>query len=120
MTPTQRTIRILKDRGMPCAIVEKFNAHIGPHGVRQDMFGIIDVVALDSELTIGVQSCGNSYAQHLKKFKEERYQECCDWLSSPYRTLELWAWRKVKAKRGGKAMVWRPRVLNVTIEELNK
>lgn len=41
-----------------------------------------------------------------------------DWLSTPGTVLELWAWRKVKAKRGGKAMVWRPRIVEVTLKDV--
>ena len=49
---------------------------------------------------------------------EERAQECLDWLSTPGTALELWAWRKVKAQRGGKLLIWQPRVQILTVEEL--
>jgi hypothetical protein len=81
------------------------------HGIRQDLFGIIDVLALDPQRgVVGVQSTGNDFAGHLRKLTEERPQECLDWLSTPGTTLELWAWRKVKAQRGGKQLIWRPRI----------
>lgn len=114
-TPTQRTIRALQDRGLKCAIVEKWNGHIG---IRQDLFGIIDIIALDPESgVIGVQSCGNSYSAHLKKFREERLQECLDWINTPGTSLELWAWRKTKKKlkKGwSKGLYWQPRVSVIT------
>ena len=37
-----------------------------------------------------------------------------DWLTTPGTALELWAWRKVKAQRGGKALIWQPRVQILT------
>lgn len=43
LSPTQRTLRAQRDRGLVCAIVEKWNMHAGPFGIRQDLFGIIDV-----------------------------------------------------------------------------
>jgi len=111
LSPTQRTLRAMRGRGLVCAIVEKFNPHVGPHGVRQDLFGIIDVLALDPQTgVIGIQSCGSSFAEHHRKFMEDRLQECVDWLSTPGTSLELWGWRKVKRVRGGKAMIWQPRV----------
>ena len=120
MTPTQRTIRELKDLGRRCAIVEKFNAHIGPHGIRQDMFGIIDIIALDPERgVVGIQSCGSDFAGHMRKMTIERNQECRDWLNTPGTSLELWGWRKVKVKRGGKAVRWEPRIHVFKIEDLN-
>jgi len=121
MTPTQRTLRALRSRGLVCAIVEKWNQYAGPHGIRQDLFGIIDVLALDPESgVIGVQACGQSFAAHHRKLTEERFQECLDWLSTPGTSLELWGWRKVKVKRGGKAMVWRPRVKAYQLDDFYK
>ena len=120
MSPTQRTMRELKNLGRRCAIVEKWNANVGPFGIRQDMFGIIDIIALDPERgVVGVQSCGQSYAAHMRTLTIERYQESYDWLSTPGTVLELWGWRKVKVKRGGKAMVWRPRIKIITLEDLD-
>jgi len=110
-SPTQRTIRELRNQGRRCAIVERWNQHAGPHGIRQDLFGIIDVLALDPERgVVGVQCCGSSYAAHYRKMTEERAEDSLEWLETPGTALELWAWRKIKLSRGGKAMRWRPRV----------
>ena len=119
MSPTQRTIRELKNLGRRCAIVEKWNAFAGPHGCRSDLFGIIDVLALDPERgVVGIQCCGSDFAAHFRKITEERAQETRDWLSTKGTSLELWGWRKVKVKRGGKAMVWRPRIREITMEDI--
>jgi hypothetical protein len=120
LSPTQRTIRELRNQGRRCAIVEKFNTHIGLHGARQDLFGIIDVIALDPERgVIGVQCCaGSSFAAHEQKILVEHAQETLDWLSTPGTALELWGWRKVKLKRGGKAERWQPRVREITPDDL--
>lgn len=111
LTPTQRTLRALRDQGRKCAIVEKFNHRVGPYGIRQDLFGIIDVIALDPVRgVVGVQSTGSAFAEHDRKLKTERVQECVDWLQTPGTALELWGWRKVLARRGGKQKIWAPRV----------
>ena len=111
-------MRELRNQGRRCAIVEKWNMHVGPHGVRQDLFGIIDVIALDPQRgVVGVQSCGMNFAEHERKFFEERAEECIDWLSTPGTALELWGWRKVKLKRGGKAMRWQPRIREFTLAD---
>ena len=115
LSPTQRTLRALREQGRVCAIVEKWNGFVGPHGIRQDLFGCIDVLALDPERgVIGVQSTGQDFAGHYRKLTEERAQECLDWLRTPGTALELWGWRKVKAKRGGKLLLWQPRVRVLT------
>lgn len=111
LTPTQRTLRELRAQGRVCAVVEKWNQHVGPHGIRQDLFGIIDVLALDPQRgVVGVQSCGENFAAHERKFLNECAQECIDWLSTPGTALELWGWRRVKLKRGGAATRWSPRI----------
>ena len=116
MTPTQRTMKELKDRGIRAAVVEKWNMHVirpgGGRGIRQDLFGIIDILALDhSRGFVGIQvTSGNEFSSHHKKLTQEKPEECINWLKTPRGYLELWAWRKVKVKRGGKAKVWKPRI----------
>jgi hypothetical protein len=89
-----------------------------PYGITKDLFGIIDIIALDPERgVVGVQSTGTAFAEHERKLLEEKTQECFDWLSTPGTVLELWGWRKVKLKRGGKAMRWAPRIREFTLAD---
>ena len=117
LSPTQRTLRALRAQGRLCAVAEKWNPHVGPYGIRQDLFGWIDVIALDPQRGIvGIQSCGQSFAEHLRKLLDSDCTEALlEWLRCGGHA-ELWGWRKVKLKRGGKAQVWRPRVLVITEE----
>lgn len=119
LTPTQRTLRALRELGRVAGIVERFNAYAGPHGVRQDLFGIIDVLALDPERgVVGIQSTGQDFAAHWRTLTQERVQEVTDWLRTPGTSLELWGWRKVKLHRGGKAERWQPRIKVVSLADL--
>lgn len=119
LTPTQRTLRELRQQGRVAAIVERWNAYAGEHGIRQDLFGIIDVLALDPERgVVGVQSTGLDFAAHFRTLTQERVQEVTDWLRTPGTLLELWGWRKVKLHRGGKAERWQPRIRVITLEDL--
>ena len=51
MTPTARSLAYLRRRGALCAVVERFNAFVtrpdGGKGVRMDLFGFIDVLAVE-------------------------------------------------------------------------
>ena len=115
ISATQRTLRELRNQGRICGIVERFNSFSGPHGVRQDLFGFIDIIALDiSKGIVGIQSCGQSFSEHIKKITEERNEECFEWLRCGGK-VELWGWRKVKLKKGGKAMRWKPRIVIFTL-----
>jgi len=119
LSPTQRTLRALREQGFVCAIVEKFNQYAGPFGMRQDLFGIIDVIALDPVRgVVGVQSCGQAFSEHIRKITIEKAQETTDWLKTPGTILELWGWRKIKLKRGGKAERWSPRVKQITLDDV--
>ena len=116
---TQRTIRELKNQGRRCAIVERWNAFVGPHGIRQDLFGIIDILALDPERgVVGVQCCSGGMASHVRKITEDHAQETLDWLQTPGTSLEIWSWRKVLLRRGAKQKVWRPRIKEITLQDL--
>ena len=120
-SPTQRTMRHLRLQGCICAVVEKWNAYAGPFGIRQDLFGIADILCLDPERGfVGIQACSQSSASHLRKMKEERTQECIDWLTTPGGVLEVWCWRKVKVIKGGKAMRWSPKITAITLDELGE
>lgn len=114
LSPTQRTLKAMREQGRVCGIVERFSSHVGPFGIRQDLFGFIDIIAIDPEQgAVAIQSCGQDYSGHVRKLTQERNQECFDWLK--HHPAELWGWRKVKLKRGGKALRWRPRVADIVV-----
>lgn len=100
-------------------VVEKWNQHVGPHGIRQDLYGFIDVLAIEPGEVgcLGVQ-CGStgSMAGHIRKITEDCYENARRFLLAQNR-LEVWEWRKVKVKRGGKAMRWAPRIRELTLED---
>jgi hypothetical protein len=117
-------MRELRRLGLRCAVVERWNSYAkrndGPPGIRQDLFGIIDIIALDpARGVVGIQCCsGSGLAAHRKKLLVDQAQETIDWLSTPGTALEIWAWRKVRIKRGGKAVGWRPRIIAIRLEDV--
>ena len=113
ISPTQRTLKALRDRGLKSWVVEKWNSFAK---IRQDLFGIIDIISLDPETgVIGVQSTGQDFAGHRRKLMKDKAQECIDWLSVPGTSLELYGWRKLKVRRSGKAMRWKARIARITL-----
>lgn len=73
------------------------------------MFGFADIVAMGEGKIIAIQSCGQDFSGHNRKIIEETGEAALKWLECGGRIL-LIAWRKVKLKRGGKAMRWEPRI----------
>lgn len=121
LTPTQRTLRALRDQGRVCDIVERWlvNPRVPGGGFRRDLFGFIDIIVLDPQQGIvGVQSCGSAFSAHLKKITDSPVTEnAVEWLRAGGR-IELWGWTRRKLKRGGAAMRWMPRVMVITLDEM--
>ena len=117
MTPTERTLEYLRNQGYFCGIVERFIPS-KPFGHRVDFLHIIDILALTPDGVMGIQSCGQAYSEHMKTLTEIHSDESRRWLETPGTSLYLYAWRKLKNKRGGKAMHWEPRVRQITLEDV--
>lgn len=121
-SPTQRTIQALKREGCVCGIAEKWNAFVprgdGGMGMRQDLLGFIDVVACSPDRGIlAIQAAGTGgMSSHVHKILDDCTENAMAWLQSGGR-IEIWEWRKVKLKRGGKAMRWQPRVREITLAD---
>lgn len=111
LSPTQRTLRELRQQGRLAGVVERWNQFVGQHGIRQDLFGFIDLIVLCRERGIvGVQCCaGSAHAAHRRKIMEECRVMATEWCRCGG-VIELWSWSKVKLKRGGVAVRWKPRV----------
>ena len=118
---TQRTLRALRQGGYICGIVESFNHYAGVilptgkrSGIRQDLFGFIDIVAIKPIGICGIQSCGQSFAEHDRKILENEFAP--EWLKAGG-SIELYGWRKLKLKRGRKATRWCPRIKTYTLKD---
>jgi hypothetical protein len=57
LTPTQLTLKHLRDLGYTAEVTERWNPHAR---IRQDLFGIIDVIALRGAETLAVQTTSAS------------------------------------------------------------
>ncbi len=100
-SPTQRSLTWLRDQGYTAQVVERFNHYAK---VRQDLFGIIDVLAIKpGEVgTLGVQATTGTHRSH-RRTKALREPRLSTWLACGNR-FELHTW----AKRGqrGKCKTW--------------
>jgi hypothetical protein len=71
LSPTQRSIALLKTRGYTTAIVEKFNPHAGPFGIRQDLFGFGDLLALrKGEILLVQTTSGSNLSKRVTKIAD--------------------------------------------------
>lgn len=104
-SPTQRTLKLCRDHGWTSQVVERWNQFAK---VRQDLFGVIDIVAMNGTSIIGIQATSSSnLSKRLDKIKEsEKAQE---WLRSGGR-LFVHGWvKRAKSRR------WECREVEITL-----
>lgn len=116
---TSRTLKYLREKGWDADMAERWirNPKHPAGGFRRDLFNIIDIIALTEKGIMGVQSCGQNFSAHDRKILSEPMS--LKWMKSGGQ-LMLIGWRKVKIKRGGKAVRWSPRIKEYSIESFNK
>lgn len=103
MSPTQRSLKHLKDRHWTVAVVERWNMHAK---VRQDLFGFADLLAIAP--TFGIMAVqvtsGSNVSARIKKIKVE--PKAALWLASGG-LICVHGWRKVGGL--GKRKTWQCR-----------
>lgn len=100
MSPTQRTLALLRAQGWRPEVVEKWNPYAR---IRQDLFGCLDILALGDGVVLGVQACsGTDTAKRVAKL---RAAAALPDLQRAGIRVEVWGWRKLK--REG----WQPHVV---------
>jgi hypothetical protein len=89
-SPTALTLKLLREEGWLCQVVEKWNPHAR---IRQDLFGFIDILCVRDDRTLGVQA--TSYGNMSSRIRKITDHENL----APVRKAnwELWVigWRKV-------------------------
>lgn len=101
MSPTQRTLKYLRENGYRAVVTEKWNPFAK---IRQDLFGIVDVLAVKAGETLGVQCTSSSHvAERIKKIADH---ESTPHLRDAGWRLEVHGWEK--GKRGA------PRIVDVS------
>ena len=102
-SPTSRTLRRLRAEGWMAAVVERWNPHAR---IRQDLFGILDIVAIRDGETLGVQATsGSNVARRVEKLTDS---EALYALRAAGWRVEVWGWRK---RANGR---WEPRIVDVS------
>lgn len=121
MTPTRRTLALLREQGYKTAIVERWvpRPDLPGGGKKLDLFGSFDLIAIKPGEIIAVQSTGTDHSGHRRKLLGDRRDEVRAWLQAGGR-VQLISWRKLLVKRGGKARRYQPRVENIVLEDVGE
>lgn len=107
-SPTERTLKLLKDRGYTPWIAEHYNAFSKR---RHDLYNFIDVVGLHPKETgvLAVQTTsGANLAARIQK--AELLSNYWKWLASG-NDVEFHGWRKLKSG-------WEPKIVRVSYKDM--
>ena len=114
ISPTQRSLALLRERGYLCAIVEKF-VRFPPPGHRVDLWGIGDILAVKAGETLLVQCTTTGVSERVTKIVAN--PNTIKLLAVPWK-IEVWGWRKVGPR--GKRKVWECREVPLTADHFGK
>ena len=98
MSPTQRSLKYLREQGYMAAVTERWNsfAHI-----RQDLFGIVDILAVRKGETLAVQC--TSYSNVSERVNKIADHGATPKLRDAGWRIEVHGW--TKGKRGAPRVV---------------
>lgn len=102
-SPTQRSLALLRKQGYRVAVVEHWNHHVR---IRQDLFGVVDILAIKPGETLAVQSTtGSNVASRVTKIADA--EATADIRAAGW-TFHVHGWRKLANGR------WDCRVVDVS------
>lgn len=94
MSPTQRSLKKLRDEGWLVAITERWNPHAK---IRQDLFGFVDLLAVKDGQTLAVQTTsGANVSARVKKIADV---ESLPAIRKAGWSVHVHGWRKLKTGR---------------------
>lgn len=71
LTPTQLSLRWLRDSGWTAEVVERWNPHAR---IRQDLFGFVDIIGVRRNETVAVQTTSaTNVSARIRKIAESPY-----------------------------------------------
>ena len=112
VSPTQRSLALLRKDGYTAQVVERWNPHAM---IRQDLFGCIDILGIRSMAILGVQACAASSASaRVKKSMAE--PKLKTWLlAGGYFVVQAWG---KKGARGARK-TWQCRSIWIKLDSDN-
>ena len=123
MSPTARTLKYYRDQGVEIGVVERwvpFFAVDGDKkkgGVRVDLFGFIDLIAITPEGIVGIQATSTGNASHrIMKIRTECKGVAAEWAQAGGQIIVI-GWKKYVKKVDRKS--WRPTIVDLTAEFLD-
>ncbi len=103
MSPTQLSLKKLRDEGYTAWVVETYN-HITKQ--RRDLWNFADILAIRKDDILAVQA--TSYSNISSRVKKISWAEEVDAVRQAGIRIEVWGWHQPK----GKGTTWKLRVVD--------
>jgi len=108
-SPTQRSLKLLRQQGYVCAITEHWNAHAK---LRQDLFGFVDVLAIGEKMLAIQTTSGSNVSKRVAKIKSIVAARA--WLECGHK-IYVHGWAKQGPR--GKRKTWTCREVEITLAD---
>lgn len=91
-SPTQRSLKIMRERGFVCEITERWNPFAK---IRQDLFNFVDILCVKDGITVAVQT--TSYGNISARIKKIEALETYPIVRSAGWVILVQGWKKDKS-----------------------
>jgi hypothetical protein len=91
-SPTQRSLKIMRERGFVCEITERWNPFAK---IRQDLFNFVDILCVKDGITVAVQT--TSYSNISARIKKIEALETYPIVRSAGWVILVQGWKKDKS-----------------------
>jgi hypothetical protein len=112
LTPTERSLAVLRDLGFQAAVVERWTPHGGAPlgrrcvvckhqrttGLRKDLFGFIDILAVGAPGTLAIQATASGVSDRVKKILDAEHRDALIAVLEAGWRVEVWGWAKRRSK----------------------
>lgn len=112
MTPTERSLAVLRELGFQASVVERWTPHGGvpigrrcgackhqrTTGLRKDLFGFIDILAVGTPGTLAIQATAGGVSVRLKKILDAEHRDALIAVLQAGWRVEVWGWAKRRSK----------------------
>lgn len=113
MSPTQRSLKVLRNRWPLVEVTEHYVRFGSKGGFRKDLFGFVDILCVAGDMILAVQTTtGANTSKRIEKI--QTLPSAVYWLRNPMCRIMVHGWRQIKE---GTRRIWRLREIEIVLSE---
>lgn len=108
-SPTENSLAILRAQGYDCWVVEYWNSFTKR---RVDLYNAFDIMAVrEGEVLLVQTTSGSNVSARIRKISDNPHMQA---IRSAGIRCEIHGWRKAPKVKGGKAQIWKQRIVDIS------